>query len=49
MIGHLQTINSREAKLLEAAFTSFGEILSNPETFFMSRDFSKNAIWDEFV
>ena len=33
----------------EAAFTSFGEILSSPEAFLMSRDFSKNTTWDGFV
>ena len=30
----------------EAAFTSFGGILSSPEAFLMSGDFSINATWD---
>ena len=33
----------------EVVCHSFGGILSSPEAFLMSRDFSKNATWDGFV
>ena len=41
--------DSQTSSISEAAFTSLGGILSSPEDFLMSRDFSKNAAWDGFV